>query len=59
MLLQTALTEMATLDDSLRKVVRRPTGFDANFMGMTRESADLACRRLQAKQISCFMIGPG
>jgi D-alanyl-D-alanine carboxypeptidase len=58
-LLQTALTEMATLDDSLRKVVRRPTGFDANFMGMTRESADLACRRLQAKQISCFMIGPG
>jgi len=58
-LLQTALTEMSTLDDSLRKVVRRPTGFDANFMGMTRDSADLACRRLQAKQISCFMIGPG
>jgi D-alanyl-D-alanine carboxypeptidase len=57
-LLQTALTEMATLDDSLRKVVRRPTGFDANFMGMTRDGADLACRRLQAKQISCFMIGP-
>ena len=57
-LLQTALTEMTTLDDSLRKVVRRPTGFDANFMGMTRESADLACRRLQAKQITCFMIGP-
>lgn len=58
-LLQTALTEMSTLDDSLRKVVRRPTGFDANFMGMTRDGADLACRRLQAKQISCFMIGPG
>jgi D-alanyl-D-alanine carboxypeptidase len=58
-LLQTALTEMSTLDDSLRKVVKRPTGFDANFMGMTRDSADLACRRLQAKQISCFMIGPG
>jgi D-alanyl-D-alanine carboxypeptidase len=58
-LLQTALTEMSTLDESLRKVVQRPTGFDANFMGMTRDSADLACRRLQAKQISCFMIGPG
>lgn len=57
-LLQTALTEMSTLDGSLRKVVKRPTGFDANFMGMTRESADLACRRLQAKQITCFMIGP-
>ncbi|SEL61483.1 D-alanyl-D-alanine carboxypeptidase [Roseovarius azorensis] len=57
-LLQTALNEMATLDGSLRKVVRRPSGFDANFMGMTRESADLACRRLQAKKITCFMIGP-
>jgi D-alanyl-D-alanine carboxypeptidase len=58
-LLRTALSEISTLDGSLRKVVRHPTGFDANFMGMTRESADLACRRLQARQITCFMIGPG
>ena len=58
-LLKTALNEMSTLDGSLRKVVKRPTGFDANFMGLTRESADLACRRLQAKKITCFMIGPG
>ena len=57
-LLQVALNEMTTLDGSLRKVLRRPTGFDANFMGMTRESAELACRRLQAKQITCFMIEP-
>jgi len=59
MLLKTVLSELGTLDGSLRKVVRRPAGFDANFMGMTRESADLACRRLQAKQVTCFMIGPG
>ena len=58
-LLRTALSEISTLDGSLRKVVRHPTGFDANFMGMTRESADLACCRLQAKKITCFMIGPG
>ena len=57
-LLKTALSEMATLDGTLRKVVRRPQGFDANFLGMTRESADLACRRLAARNISCFMIGP-
>jgi D-alanyl-D-alanine carboxypeptidase len=57
-LLQTALTEMASLDGSLRKVVQRPQGFDANFMGMTRETADLACRRLQARNVTCFMIGP-
>ncbi|SLN60242.1 D-alanyl-D-alanine carboxypeptidase DacF precursor [Roseovarius litorisediminis] len=58
-LLQTALSEMSTLDGSLRKVVKRSNGFDANFMGMSRETADLACRRLQAKQVTCFMIGPG
>ncbi len=58
-LLRTALTEMATLDGSLRKVVRTAKGFDANFMGMTRETADLACRRLQARNVTCFMVGPG
>ncbi|MEM8654648.1 MAG: D-alanyl-D-alanine carboxypeptidase family protein [Pseudomonadota bacterium] len=57
-LLQTALSEMSSLDGSLRKVVRRPTGFDANFMGMTRDGADLACRRLQSRNVTCFMIGP-
>ncbi|MEO0390389.1 MAG: D-alanyl-D-alanine carboxypeptidase family protein [Pseudomonadota bacterium] len=57
-LLQTALKEMATLDGSLRKVVRRPQGFDATFMGLTRDGADRACRRLQARGTTCFMIGP-
>lgn len=58
MLLKTALSELNTLDGSLRKVVKSSRGFDANFMGLSRETADLACRRLQARQISCFMIGP-
>ncbi len=58
-LLKTALSEMSTLDGSLRKVIRRPNGFDANFMGLTRETADLACRRLQSRQFTCFMIEPG
>ena len=57
-LLQVALNEMTTLDGSLRKVLRRPAGFDANFMGLTRDSAELACRRLEAKQITCSMIEP-
>ncbi len=58
-LLKTALSESSTLSDSSRKVIRRSDGFDANFFGMSRETADLACRRLQAKQVPCFMIGPG
>jgi D-alanyl-D-alanine carboxypeptidase len=58
-LIKTALAEMSSLDGSLRKVVQKPQGFDANFLGMTRETADLACRRLKARNVSCFMIGPG
>ncbi|MEX0339677.1 MAG: D-alanyl-D-alanine carboxypeptidase, partial [Arenibacterium sp.] len=58
-LLRTALSEMATLEGSLRKVSQSPRGYDANFLGMSREQADLACRRLRARNVSCFMIGPG
>ena len=57
-LLRTALAEMSTLDGSLRKVGQSTRGFDATFVGMTRETADLACRRLQARNVTCFMIGP-
>ncbi|PYG28628.1 D-alanyl-D-alanine carboxypeptidase [Pelagimonas varians] len=57
-LLKTALAETATLDGSLRKVVKGKSGFDANFMGLSRDTAEMACKRLQARQVTCFMIGP-
>jgi D-alanyl-D-alanine carboxypeptidase len=56
-LLRTQLAESATLNESLRKVSERSGGYDANFMGLTQEQADLACRRLQARAIQCFTIG--
>ena len=56
-LLKVALNEMSSLDGSLRRVVQRSGGFDANFMGLTRDGADLACRRLQARGTTCFMLG--
>ena len=58
-LLTTALSEVETLEGANRKVVRSPTGFDANFDGLTREAADRTCRRLSARNVTCFMIGPG
>jgi D-alanyl-D-alanine carboxypeptidase len=57
-LMQTALSESTTLREGLRKVVQRRGGYDANFMGLSREQADLACRRLQARATQCFTIGP-
>lgn len=58
-LLQTALLELGTLDEALRKVVQRSGGFEANFMGMSAEEADMACRRLSARNVDCAPIGPG
>jgi D-alanyl-D-alanine carboxypeptidase len=57
-LLKTALSETATLNDGLRKVVERGGEYDANFVGLTQDQADLACRRLQARAVQCFTMGP-
>ncbi len=57
-LLRVALNEMSTLDGSLRRVNQSSRGFDANFMGLSRDGAELACARLQARGTTCFMIGP-
>ncbi len=58
-LLKTALIEMATLDEALRKVVRGPRGFEANFVGLSEEMSALACRRLEARDLPCTPFGPG
>ena len=58
-LLQTALVEISTLDEALRKVVRGPSGWEANFVGLTAERAELACRRLHAQNVNCIPVGPG
>ena len=57
-LLKTQLAESATLNDGLRKVIQKGGAFDANFMGLSQEQADLACRRLAARAVTCFTIGP-
>lgn len=58
-LMKVMLIESATLGQGSRKVVSRSSGHDANFFGLTEEQADLACRRLQARGMECFTIGPG
>ncbi|MFD1913342.1 D-alanyl-D-alanine carboxypeptidase family protein [Halodurantibacterium flavum] len=56
-LLTTALAEPNALEGSLRRVNQMSGGFDATFMGLSQEQADLACRRLQARNQLCFTIG--
>lgn len=57
-LLQTALGEIETLDEARRKVIRKPTGFEANFVGLSEGQAQLACARLSARNRDCTPIGP-
>lgn len=57
-LLRTALVEMATLDEALRKVSSRKGAFDANFVGMTEADAQLACARLSARGGTCKILSP-
>ena len=57
-LLKTALAESATLNQGLRKITQKGGSYHANFMGLTEDQADLACRRLHARGISCETLGP-
>ena len=52
-LLQTALVEIATLDAAKRSIVRGPSGWEANFLGLSEDGASLACRRLHARSLPC------
>ncbi len=58
MLLKTALAEIDSLGSALRKVASTSRGHDANFVGLTKEGAERACRRLQARNIVCTTLGP-
>lgn len=57
-LLKTALKELGTLDEALRKVVHSSRGYEANFVGMSKDLAALACRRLSARDVQCTALGP-
>ena len=58
LLLQTALQESASLGAAARQVANTKRGFQANFIGMNKETAELTCNRLSARQQSCVIMGP-
>jgi D-alanyl-D-alanine carboxypeptidase len=58
LLLRTALSEIGTFDEALRRVVRRNGGYEARFQGLTEDQAARACARLSARAITCETFGP-
>ena len=57
LLLKTALQENAALGSAMSSVADTKRGFQANFIGMSKDAAELACNRLAARQQSCTVIG--
>ena len=58
-LIKTALSEMVSLEGSLRKVVKNKYGFRATFLGLSENKAGQACKRLRNRNINCDIISPG
>ncbi|MDA0923983.1 MAG: D-alanyl-D-alanine carboxypeptidase, partial [Proteobacteria bacterium] len=58
LLLRTALSEIGTFDQALRRVVQRNGGYEARFQGLTEDQAARACARLTARAIPCEPFGP-
>jgi D-alanyl-D-alanine carboxypeptidase len=59
LLLQTALAELGTFDEALRRVVQRSGGYEARFAGMTEEQASSAPAQGWTRATwSCETFGP-
>ncbi|WP_299814882.1 D-alanyl-D-alanine carboxypeptidase family protein [uncultured Jannaschia sp.] len=53
LLLRTALQELDTLDDALRRIERVQGGFKPSFVGLSEREAQRACTRLRANSVAC------
>ncbi|WP_055084876.1 D-alanyl-D-alanine carboxypeptidase family protein [Jannaschia donghaensis] len=56
LLLRTALQELDTLDQALRRIDRVRGGFAPSFVGLSQRSAERACVRLRARDVDCDII---
>lgn len=58
LLVKTAIQESNVLEGALRRVGHSKRGWEANFVGMSRSTAELACERLAARQQRCRVLTP-
>ncbi len=56
LLLRTALQELDTLAQALRRVDRGTGGYAPSFMGLSQVSAQRACTRLRARDVDCNVV---
>ena len=56
LLLRTALQELDTLSEALRRIDRVSGGFTPGFTGMSEREAQRACTRLRARDVDCDVV---
>lgn len=57
LILRTALQELDTLDDALRRIDQTGRGYQPSFEGLSRTEASRACTRLMARHVQCAVVG--
>ena len=57
-LLKTTLTEIDTLKMATQKVIYRPKGWEAVFMHLNKNNAEIACQKLEYQGYQCKLKGP-
>ncbi|MBK4217167.1 D-alanyl-D-alanine carboxypeptidase [Paracoccus caeni] len=58
LLVQTALSDGATLDGASRRIADTNRGFEASFVNLTKSDAQLTCERFRAQSRECQVVGP-
>ena len=57
-LLKTTLTEIDTLKMATQKIIYRPKGWEATFIHLNKNNAEIACQKLEYKGYQCELKGP-
>ena len=57
-LLKTTLTEIDTLKMASQKIIYRPKGWEAIFMHLNKNNAEMACQKLEYQGYQCKIKGP-
>ena len=57
-LLKTTLTEIDTLKMATQKIIYRPKGWEAIFMHLNKNNAEIACQKLEYQGYKCKLKGP-
>ncbi|MDA1238732.1 MAG: D-alanyl-D-alanine carboxypeptidase [Proteobacteria bacterium] len=58
-LIKTAMTEIDLLKSAKRRILHHPRGWQANFINLSKTSAEVTCKRLELQGHNCRLLAPG